>query len=100
MVGLVVLLAGGEEEARKIRAQTLKDSTIIMANAYKIAQKTRGEGDASAVKVYADAFNKDQKFYELIRTLEAYKTTLNDNTTIVVGMDSEFFKYLKDYTQP
>ena len=87
--------SGGEQDARIIRAQTLKDSTIIMADAYKIAQKNRGEGDAEAVKIYADAFEKDPKFFNFTRTLEAYKKTLSGKTTIVMSTDAEFFQYLE-----
>lgn len=87
--------SGGEQEALKIRAQTLKDSTIMMANAYKIAQKNRGEGDGQAITIYAAAFEKDPQFFAFTRSLEAYKKTLKNKTTIVVGTESEFFKYLE-----
>ena len=87
--------SGGEERARAIRAQTLRDSTIIMADAYKSAQKNRGEGDSAAVKIYADAFGKDPRFFEFTRTMDAYRKTLSDKTIIVIGTDNEFLKYLK-----
>ncbi len=87
--------SGGEEQSRQIRAQTLRDSTIIMANAYKIAQKNRGEGDSAAVKIYADAFGKDIRFFEFTRTMDAYRKTLSDKTIFVIGTDNEFLNYLK-----
>ena len=59
----------GEEEALMIRAETDKEKTIILANAYKESQILKGEGDAKAVEIYADAFKSDPKFYEFIRTL-------------------------------
>jgi len=85
----------GAEEALKIRAQTDKEKVIILAEAYKIAETNRGEGDARALKIYADAFQKDPTFYRFLRTLEAYKKTLNNNTTIVLSTESEFFRLLE-----
>jgi len=84
----------GEEEAAKLRAGTDKDRVIILADAYKEAQKTRGEGDAEAVKIYANAFQKDPKFYDFLRTLETYKKTIDEETTLVLGSDSELLRYI------
>ena len=84
----------GEEEALKIRAQTDKEKVIILADAYKIDETNRGEGDAQALKIYADAFQKDPTFFRLVRALEAYTKTLNNNTTLVISTDSEFFRLL------
>lgn len=85
----------GAEEALKIRALTDKEKVIILAEAYKIAETNRGEGDAKALKIYADAFQKDPTFYRFLRTLEAYKKTLNNNTTVVLSTESEFFRLLE-----
>ena len=85
----------GAEEGLKIRALTDKEKVIILADAYKIAETNRGEGDAKALKIYADAFQKDPTFYRFLRTLEAYKKTLNNNTTIVLSTESEFFRLLE-----
>ena len=68
---------------------------IILADAYKIAETNRGEGDARALKIYADAFQKDPDFYRFLRTLDAYKKTLNNNTTVVLSTESEFFRLLE-----
>ncbi|HUU51030.1 MAG TPA: protease modulator HflC [Nitrospinota bacterium] len=84
----------GEEQAAKLRAGTDKDRVIILADAYKEAQKTRGEGDAEAVKIYANAFQKDPKFYDFLRTLETYKKTIDEETTLVLGSDSELLRYI------
>ncbi|MEA1971127.1 MAG: protease modulator HflC, partial [Thermodesulfobacteriota bacterium] len=62
----------GEEESKKITAKADMERTIILAEAYKISEKLKGEGDARAVKIYADAYQKDMGFYEFIRSLEAY----------------------------
>jgi modulator of FtsH protease HflC len=84
----------GEEEAVKLRAKTDKEKVIILANAYKEAQTIKGEGDAQAVKIYADAFQKDPKFYDFLRTLETYKKTIDRETTLVLGSDSELLRYI------
>ena len=84
----------GSEEAQKIRAATDRDKTIILADAYKEAEKIRGEGDAKAVKVYARSYSSDPKFYEFVRTLDAYKKVVDDKTTLVLPSDSKLFKLL------
>jgi len=84
----------GEEEAQKIRATTDRDKTIILADAYKQAERIRGEGDAKAVEVYADAYSADPKFYEFVRTLDAYKKIIDDKTMLVLPSDSQLFKLL------
>jgi len=84
----------GEEEAVKIRADTDKQKTILLAESYRQAEKLRGEGDAEAIKIYADAFEKDPDFFSFVKTLEAYEKSLGSNTTIVLPSDSEFFQHL------
>ena len=84
----------GEEEAVKIRAQTDKEKTILLAESYRIAEKLKGEGDAEAIKIYAEAFEKDPEFYAFVRTLKAYEKSLKRDTTIVLSSDSELFQYL------
>ena len=85
----------GEEEALKIRANTDKEKKIILAKAYKEAQQIKGEGEARAVKIYADAYTLDPDYYYFTRTLEAYKKSLSQNTSFVSSADNEFFEYLK-----
>lgn len=86
----------GEEEAQKIRSSADRDREIILAQAYKEAQIGKGEGDAVAIKVYAEALQKDPEFYDFIRSLEAYEKSLtSDATTMILSTDSEFFRYLK-----
>jgi len=86
--------AEGEEESAKIIADTEKEKTIILAEAYKTSQTLKGEGDAEAIKIYAESFNQDPEFYKFLRTLEAYKNSLNDKSTILLSPESEFLKYL------
>ena len=84
----------GEEEAQKIRAKTERDKTVILADAYKISQEIRGEGEAKALDIYASSFSKDPKFYEFVRTLEAYEKIIDKKTTLVLPGDSKLFKEL------
>ena len=86
----------GEEEAQKIRATTDRDKVVILADAYKIAQEIRGEGEAKALQIYADAFSKDPDFYEFVRTLETYKKVIDKNTTLVLPSNSKLFKILTE----
>jgi len=84
----------GKEEATKIRAETDKEKTILVAEAYKQEQMIRGEGDAIATKVYANAFNNDPKFYSFMRSMEAYKNSLKTDTTLLMSEDSDFLGFL------
>ncbi len=85
----------GEEEALKIRAEADKNVKVIIADAYKESQIIRGEAEGRTIKIYADAFNKDPNFYDFSRTLEMYRKTLDERTTLVLPPDTELFKYLK-----
>ncbi len=87
--------AEGEEEAQKIRSEAEKDKEIILAEAYKISQELRGAGEAKAYRIYATAYKQDPKYFEFIRTMEAYKKVFAKNTTMVLTPDSEFLKFLK-----
>ena len=84
----------GEEEAQKIRAKTERDKTVILADAYKISQEIRGEGEARALDIYASSFSKDPKFYKFVRTLETYEKVIDKKTTLVLPGDSKLFKEL------
>ena len=84
----------GNEESTKIRAETDKEKTILIAQAYKQEQTVRGEGDGQATKIYAEAFAKDPEFYSFMRSMEAYKQSLKADTTILLSEDSEFLKFL------
>ena len=86
----------GEEEAFKLRGETDKDRTILMAKAYEESQKLRGEGDAVATKVYADSFGQDTTFYTFVRSLEAYEKSFKDKSTMLLSPDSHFLKHLRE----
>ena len=86
--------AEGEEESLKIRAAADKERTVTLAKAYAEAEKTRGQAEAEATRIYAGAHQKDPEFYELVRTLEAYRKFLDDKTTVLLSADSDLLKYL------
>ena len=86
--------AEGSEEASKIRAAAEKEQIIIVSEAYKKAQEIKGQGDAEAIKIYAQAFGRDPEFYKFIRTLETYEKTIDSKTTLVMPSTAEILKYL------
>lgn len=85
----------GDEESAKIRADAEKERTIILARAYEQAQRLRGDGDASAAGIYAEAFDQDPEFYAFIRSLQAYERVLGDRSMIVLSTDSDLLRYLR-----
>jgi modulator of FtsH protease HflC len=84
----------GQEEAAKIRADTEKEKTILLAKAYETAETARGQGDADSTKIYADAYGKDPEFYAFVRSLGTYEKAMSEQSTIVLSTGSELFKYL------
>lgn len=93
--------AEGEEAARNIRAEADKERQIILATAEQQAEILRGQGDAEAVRVYADAYSQDPDFYGFIRRMDAYERIIPNGTTFVLGTESELFKFLEGAgTQP
>ena len=85
----------GREEAVKIRTTADKERAIMLAEARQKAEVLRGEGDAIATAIYAQALAKDPKFYQFLRTMEAYKKVVNGKTDFVFTPDSEFWKMIK-----
>ena len=89
--------AKGEERALEIRSTAEKERTVLLAEAQRDAEKLKGQGDKQAIKIYADAFNKDKEFYAFIRSMEAYKNTLSDpDTRLILSPESDFFRYFQD----
>ena len=84
--------ASGAEKAQTITADADKQRTILLAEAERDAQKLRGEGDAEAIKITGQAFGKDESFYSFLRSLEAYKASLTNGSTMVLDSGSEFLK--------
>ena len=91
------LRSGGEELAIGIRADADRQAVIFEAEAYRDAERIRGEGDAEATGIYASAYNKDPEFYAFTRSLNAYKETFSSKgDVLLLDPDSDYFKYLKD----
>jgi membrane protease subunit HflC len=91
------LRSTGSAEAEKIRADADRQREIILAEAYRDAQKAKGEGDAKATAIYAAAFGQNPEFYSFYRSLEAYRQSFRSKSDVmVVDPTSEFFKYLKN----
>ena len=90
------LRARGAEAAEVIRADADRQRAIIIAEAQQTAQEVKGQGDAEATAIYAEAFSRDREFYQMYRSLNAYrKTFASPDNLLVVEPDSEFFKYFK-----
>jgi membrane protease subunit HflC len=90
------LRATGNAESEKIRADADRQREVILANAYRDAQKVKGDGDAKASAMYAAAFGRNAEFYAFYRSMEAYKQSFkNKSDVMVIDPSSSFFKYLK-----
>ncbi|MDR2241036.1 MAG: protease modulator HflC [Zoogloeaceae bacterium] len=90
------LRSTGAAEAEKTRADADRQREIIVAEAYRDAERLKGEGDAKAASVYAAAFGQSPEFYAFYRSLEAYRASFRSRSDVlVIEPDSEFFKYLK-----
>jgi len=88
--------AQGEELARGIRADAERQTVVIEAEAYRESEQIRGDGDAQAANIYAQAFNKDPEFYEFYRSINAYANVFsNKGDLLILDPEGEFFKYLK-----
>jgi membrane protease subunit HflC len=87
--------AEGQEAAELIRSTADKDRTVLLANAYRDGQIIRGEGDARAAEIYANAYTKDAEFYSFYRSIDAYKKSMgNSGDLLVLDPNNEFFRYL------
>ncbi len=90
------LRSTGAAEGEKIRADADRQREVTVANAYRDAQKIKGEGDAEAAKTYAESFGKDPQFAQFYRSLDAYKATFNKKSDVMVlDPSSEFFKTMR-----
>jgi len=86
--------AEGDEQAMQIRADADKARTAILAKAYRTAENTRGAAEAEAIAIYAAAHKADPEFYELRRTLAAYRKILDEKTTLLLSADSDLLRFL------
>jgi len=91
------LRSTGSAEAEKIRADADRQREVILAEAYRDAQRAKGEGDAKATTIYAQAFGQNPEFYSFYRSLDAYRQSFRSKSDVlVIEPNSEFFKYLKN----
>ncbi|MDX2219936.1 MAG: protease modulator HflC [Burkholderiales bacterium] len=87
----------GSGEAEKIRADADRQREVILAQAYRDAQRIKGEGDAKAAAIYAQAFGKNPEFYSFYRSMDAYRQSFrNKGDVMVIEPNSDFFKYMKN----
>jgi modulator of FtsH protease HflC len=86
----------GQGRRAEIQGQTIKELDQIRSEAYRIAEEKKGQADAEATAIYADAYNKDPDFYGFLQTLDTYRHTIDKDTFIILSTDSEYYEYLKD----
>ncbi len=87
----------GRREAEAIKAQADREVVVKIAEAERNARKLRGEGDAEATRIYADAYNRSPELYEFLRSMEAYKQSMSSgDDVLVLKPDSEFFKFFNN----
>jgi membrane protease subunit HflC len=86
--------AEGEEQARSIRSGADRESQVLRADARRESEEIRGEGDAEATAIYAEAFNQDPEFYSFLRSLEAYRGTIDEGTTLVISPKTPFLRHM------
>ncbi len=95
------LRSTGAADGERVRAEADRKAEIIVANAYKDAQIIKGEGDALAARIYAEAFGRDAQFAQFFRSLDAYKASFNKRSDVmVVDPSSEFFKVMRGNAAP
>ncbi|HEX7155894.1 MAG TPA: protease modulator HflC [Burkholderiaceae bacterium] len=89
----------GGAEAEKVRADADRQREVLLAEAYRDAQRIKGEGDAKASAIYARAFGANPEFFAFYRSLDAYRQSFhNRSDTLVIDPSSEFFRYMKSST--
>jgi len=92
--------AEGAEASARIRADAERDRTVLLAEARATADRSRGEGERHSIKIYADAFQQDTKFYEFYRTMQAYREVFgNGQSRLVLTPDSDFLRLLRQAPQ-
>lgn len=84
----------GQGKKAEIEGSMEKDLNRITSEAYKVAEEIKGKADAEAISIYADAYNNDPKFYAFLKTLDTYKDTIDENTTVILTTGSEYLTYL------
>lgn len=91
------LRAQGAEIGQRIKARADRERRVLLAESERQSQVLRGEGEADAVRIFADAFGRDIDFFSFYRSMQAYRTAMTDGTTsLVLSPDTEFFRYFND----
>ena len=85
----------GHGKSAEIEGQMAKELKLITSEAYRQAQVIMGKADAEAINIYADAYSQDPELYAFLKTFETYRSTIDENSTIILSTDSDYFKYLK-----
>jgi len=85
----------GLGKSAEIQGQVGKELKLITSEAYRQAQGIIGKADAEAISIYAGAYSQDAEFYSFLKTLETYKNTIDENSTIILTTDSDYYKFLK-----
>ena len=87
--------SSGQGRAAEIIGRMERELQQIESEAYRTSQEIMGRADAEATTIYAGAYNRDPKFFEFLRTLEAYQKTMNEKNTLIMTTDSDFYKFMK-----
>jgi len=88
-------LSEGKGDSSEILGKMQRELDQIQSEAYQKAQEIQGKADALAIKIYANAYNRDPEFYEFLKTLETYEKTIDNKNTIIMTTDSDYYKFLK-----
>ena len=86
----------GFGEAARINGEKERELARITSGAFRTAEEIRGDADASAARIYADAYNANPELYAFVRSMETYRTTVDEETVLLLGTDGEFLQYLED----
>lgn len=85
----------GDGRSAEIRGEKEKELRRIQSEAYRKAQEIRGKADAEATRIYAQAYNLDPEFYQLLKTLDSYRQSFDNETWLILSLESEFLKFLR-----
>jgi len=88
-------LSEGKGDSSEILGKMQRELDQIQSEAYQTAQEIKGKADATAINIYANAYNKDPEFYEFLKTLETYEKTIDNKNTLIMTTDSDYYKFLK-----
>jgi membrane protease subunit HflC len=85
----------GQGKAAEISGKIEKEQKTIESEAYRKAEEVKGKADAEATRIYAEAYNRDPRLYQFLKTMEAYRTVIDEDTTLVLSTDAEILKFFR-----